>query len=234
MGDDTLKQEARAVRGLRKSVIRYAQDLRAAVVTARRAIDERERSAAQTLERRETRLRRAVAALERAEADARRSDERDRETARRRVEAAARAVREEKAARDRARKAHEVVRTTKSDLVKTLHAVEAAVAERGSVAAHVLAQLDARLTEIEGDRGLNFIQKTAIVVGTVGQLSTTGAQLTELAATPAFSAAVEPTTLSEIERDRSANLQDQFADWAEIRLENEARRRREIRDEDQG
>lgn len=179
------------------------------------------------LERRRIDLERATREWEQARAESAVADDRRRAAAGQRVAHAAALLEEARAAHDRAAHATEEIVATRAALIRTLHTVEAASNETASTTSHTLAELDAKLVELEGDRALSAIQVVGTTIGVVAQSLIAGAQLGSAVTAPIHGAAGgQGTTFSQLERERAADLQQQWADHEDIRMENEMRRRR--------
>jgi len=151
VSDDLVKAEAHAVRALRHAVGRYAEQIREAVVGARREVTAADRRAHEAAEhrrsefqRREQELKAAQAAL----AQCLRASGPDCDGLRQQVSAAAQRHAEARQSLDRARKAAQTTAAAQSDLVKVLQAVEATIGEHSSIASSALASLDAKLAEL--------------------------------------------------------------------------------------
>ena len=187
-GNDQVKAERAALQTLRDAVTRYAEQLRAAIASARRDADALVKRAEEAERKRKADLDRAVADLKQAEAAlARCRDEQQAAALRGEVTAKRRHADERKRLLGYAKQAVKTAAGARSDLLKVFQAQDPAVGEHSSAAAGALAQIESRLASIDpgslgahsaqGIKGLMvggaFLADTVIGAGHVAHLAQT-------------------------------------------------------------
>lgn len=147
MADDLVKTEVHAVRELRSAVARYAEQLRGVIADARRESAAADTRAQEAVEGRRSELRRRESELKVAEASLARCRE-NCGRLQQQVKAAERRCAEARQLLEHARRAARITAGARSDLVKTMAAIEATVGEHSSISSAALASLDAKLAAL--------------------------------------------------------------------------------------
>jgi hypothetical protein len=159
-GNDQVKAERAALQTLRGAVTRYAEQLRAAMGSARRDADVLVKRAEEAERKRRADLDRAVADLKQAEAAlARCRDEQQAAALRGEAAAKRRYADERRQLLGYAKQAVKTAADARSDLLKVIQAQEPAVGEHAVAAAGALAQIESRLAGIDpGSLGARAVQ----------------------------------------------------------------------------
>jgi hypothetical protein len=171
--------EVKAIRNLRKAVIRYAEQMREATAAARHDAAAPVKRTAANLQQRKNHLERAIHELQQAQvALAACRDPRQLAALQRAVTVAQAHADEARQFHAYAQKAARIAETAQSDLLKTMQALETIVGEHSSVSSSALASLEDRLAEIdmrgsvgkEISRGLKEISRGLKVAGVTAEV----------------------------------------------------------------
>jgi len=150
MADDAIKAETAAVRTLRDAVSGYAERMREAMASARRDADTLVKRAEEAAARRKADLERALGTLKQTESElARCPDERQAIALREKIVGLRRLTAERGQLHGYAVQAVKTASGVRTDLLKTIQALDPVVSQNSSVAAHALASLEDHLAAID-------------------------------------------------------------------------------------
>jgi hypothetical protein len=227
MTDDAVKAEISALRLLRDAVTRYAGQMRDAMDAARRDAVALVKRAEETQQRRRIALDQALSGLQQAQTALAACRDPQQATALRNSVSVAEAYADEtRQLHAYASKAVRIATEAQSNLLKTMQAVEAAVAENTSAAAKALAEITEKLAGIDPGSGLSraggtvrhLIREGLVVAGTLHEITKASG-----AAFP-LPQGYQPDTppvqaVSEIRHKESEQLVDGAGEWDHLQRE---------------